>query len=192
MAGRFIIFCHSYYNLDMNNQSFTIFLIPVLALILAIVLYAILLNKADDKAAFKKFILTTLILAFLLNLVWEILQVSLYKGGSHDVRHIIFCALASVADAIMVLILYFGFALIYKNPLWIRNLTWQRINMLVLAGGAGSIFGEMRHLSSGNWTYEEAMPIIPVVHVGLSPVLQFMVLPVIIYALSFYFSKKLK
>lgn len=36
------------------------------------------------------------------------------------------------------------------------------------------------------------MPLIPVVDVGLSPVLQFMILPVLIYDLSFQILKRTK
>ncbi len=40
-------------------------------------------------------------------------------------EHIAFCALASVADVLMVLLLYFGLALLYKNPFWVQDFKWQ-------------------------------------------------------------------
>ena len=39
---------------------------------------------------------------------------------------------------------------------------------------------------TGNWAYTDSMPIIPIVNVGISPILQFMILPLLIYLLSFY------
>jgi hypothetical protein len=96
-----------------------------------------------------------------------------------------FCGLASIADVIMVLIIYFGFALIYKNAFWVKNLKTNRIILLLLTGGAGAVFAEVWQLSIGTWSYASAMPLIPVVNVGLSPVLQFMILPILIYSLSF-------
>ena len=114
----------------------------------------------------------------------------LYKGSFYSIEQMAFCALASVADAIMVLLLYFGVALIFKNPLWVQRFKWQHIAIVILIGGAGAVLAEMRHLSLGSWAYADSMPIIPIVNVGMSPVLQFIVLPLLIYFLSFVLLKK--
>jgi hypothetical protein len=55
----------------------------------------------------------------------------------------------------------------------------------MLTGGTGAVLAEVWQLSIGTWSYASAMPLIPVVNVGLSPVLQFMILPIFIYRLSF-------
>ena len=110
----------------------------------------------------------------------------LYNRSSFSIDHVIFCALGSVADAIMVLLLYSGLGFIFRNPLWIEHLKWQRIVMAILIGGTGAILGEIRHLSLASWAYADSMPIIPVVNVGISPVLQFMTLPLLTYLSSFY------
>ncbi len=170
---------------QMNNLNPLIFLVPFIALTLVVLLFIYLLKKSDDKVGFKRFVFTTLVLAFLLNFAWEVIQIPLYKGSSYSIEQIAFCALASVADAIMVLLIYFCFALVYKNPLWVQNLTAPRIFILMLVGVAGAIVAEIRHLSAGNWAYDKSMPILPGVDVGLSPVLQFMLLPSFIYYLSY-------
>lgn len=130
------------------------------------------------------------ILAFLLNFAWELIQIPLYKGSSYNKDHIAFCALASLADAVMVLLIYFSFAFLFKNLLWIGYLKWKRIVILIFTGGAGAVLAEIRHLSLGTWAYADSMPLIPVVNVGISPVLQFMILPLLIYLFSFYYLKK--
>lgn len=170
----------------MNNLNSVIFLIPVIALILVVFLFIYLLKRTDSKADFKRFVFITLLVAFLLNFVWEVIQIPLYKGASFSVQHIAICALASVADATMVLLIYFCFGFIYKKPLWVQNLTLPRILILMLVGATGAVLAEMRHISSGNWAYSKSMPVIPVVDVGWSPVLQFMLLPVITYFITFY------
>jgi len=78
------------------------------------------------------------------------------------------------------------FALIYKNPLWVEGLTFKRVFILIVVGAIGAILAEIRHLAAGNWSYAPSMPIIPLVNAGLSPVLQFMLLPVIIYLSSLF------
>ncbi len=175
----------------MNNLKLTIFVLPVIALILVGVLYILLSKRSSNKEAFRWFVLIISVLAFLFNIVWELAQAPLYKGYTGNLQHTAFCILASVSDAVMVLLIYFGFALIYKNLFWADNLTWQRISMIMIIGGIGAILIEVEHISSGSWAYAKTMPIIPIVKVGLFPVLQFMVLPVIIYRLSFYCLKNL-
>ena len=55
-----------------------------------------------------------------------------------------------------------------------------------IIGGTGAILAEIRHLSAGNWAYTESMPVLPFVSVGIVPVLQFMILPVVIFYVSLY------
>ena len=170
----------------MNNLKPVIFLIPVIALFLTGILYFYFLKKATNRNIFKRLVFTITIIALLLNLIWELVQMPLYKGSSYSIEQIAFCTLASVADALMVLLLYFGVAFIFRSPLWIQHLKWQQISIVILIGGTGAVLAEMRHLSSGSWAYDNSMPIIPFVNVGISPVLQFMILPLLIYFLSFY------
>ena len=90
----------------------------------------------------------------------------------------------------MVLLIYFVLAIVYKDPLWIKHLNLERTLMLVLVGGIGAILAEMRFLSQGDWAYAPSMPILPFVNAGLSPVLQFMLLPVLIYYVTSLLLKK--
>lgn len=166
------------------------FLVPVIALTLVSLLYVCISKQSTQKKTFKLFALRITVLAFLLNFTWEFLQIPLYKGSSYSISFIAFCALASVADAIMVLLLYFAFTFILKNMFWVEFLNTQQIIVIILTGGTGAILSEMRHLSLGSWAYADSMPIIPYVNVGLSPILQFMILPLLTYFLSFRNFKK--
>ena len=87
----------------------------------------------------------------------------------------------------MVLLIYFILAINYEDPLWIKHINLQRTLILILIGGIGAIFAEMRHLSLGNWAYGPSMPILPFVNAGISPVLQFMLLPGLIFMYLLYF-----
>lgn len=169
----------------MDNLKPIIFVFPIIALILISLLYAFSVKKVANKKAFNGFILMIMGLAFVLNLIWELAQMPLYDSSSFSINHVLFCALGSVADALMVLLLYFGLAFIFKNPLWIFPLKRERVVIVVLTGGIGAVLSEIRHLSLGNWAYSDLMPLIPIFNVGVSPVLQFMILPIITYILSF-------
>ena len=179
----------SYKSFQLDKINPIIFITPVIALILVILMFIYLCRKVDNKGVFKRFSFIVLVLAFVLNFVWELGQMPLYKEASYNLQHIAFCALASFADAIMVFLIYFSFALIYKKPLWIQELTAGRFSILVFVGCLGAILAEMRHVSVGNWAYNKYMPIIPIVDVGFSPVFQFMMLPICIYYFSFKITK---
>ena len=181
LRGRLIDLCSLM--IDLNPGMF---LTPMLALTLVVWLYVFFLKKAADHSAFSRFVGWGAGLAFLLNLAWELGHYSFYTGFVYDLPHIAFLGLASLADTIMAGLLYFGFALVYKNGFWIQPPTVPRTVWLVLAGGAGAAVSEMAHLSAGNWTYTDQMPL--VFGVGLTPLLQFSVLPLLIYQLSRYLS----
>ena len=52
----------------MNELKPTVFLMPIIALVLVAIFYAFLYKKASSKTAFRKFVFIVTILAFLLNL----------------------------------------------------------------------------------------------------------------------------
>lgn len=174
----------------MNNIQPAIFLVPIIVLILVVGMYFSLLKSSTNKKAFKSLVLIIAVLAFLLNFVWEVLQLPLYKDAAYDVEHIAFCALASVADALMVLLLYLCFALINKKPFWAQDMVFPQVFALIIIGGIGAIIFEIAHTAAGNWDYADSMPMLPLVNVGLSPVLQFLLLPALIYYVSFLLLKK--
>ena len=130
------------------------------------------------------------VISFILNEAWELLQMPLYSSAFYNFGHIVFCTLGALADMIMVLLLYVCFGFIYKNPFWIWQSNWFKICIVMLTGAAGAVLSEKRHLIIGSWAYDQSMPIVPFVNVGLSPVLQFFLLPVSIYFLSFYIISK--
>ncbi len=158
-----------------------LFLVPGIALFLVIIAYLYFSRRVPNKFAYRKYIALVAGLAFLLNFLWEVSQGFLYVGYQYDWEHISFCALASVADVVMVLILFYSFVLVYGEVFWTQNLTPVRVVLLTLAGGAGAIESGKIHTARGSWSYTDAMPMLPGVNVGLLPVLQFTILPLLIF-----------
>lgn len=173
----------------MNNLSSSILLTPLIALLLTVAGYFILVKQTTDKKTFNY--LTAIItgISFLLNFAWEMLQMPLYKGMDFNWHNTLFCAAASVADTLMIVLLYYGFAIVYKEPFWAKQMSWQRILLLIVVGFTGAVLAELRHTSAGNWVYSNSMPLFPVFEVGVVPVLQFMVLPTMTYFISFLLLK---
>lgn len=165
----------------MESLSPALFLVPSIALTLAIVAYRHFSKRVSNHHAFRRYVVAVAGVAYLLNFAWEVSQGFLYEGYKYDVKHISFCALASVADVFMVFLLLFGFGLIYGNVYWTRHLSTYRIAALMVAGGLGAIVAETLHTGRGSWSYADAMPLLPWVETGLTPVLQFTILPLVIF-----------
>ena len=72
----------------MNDLKPIIFLFPVIALVLATVLYVSFFKKATHKKAFNRFFFIMTVLAFLLNFAWELLQMPLYDSTSFTINHV--------------------------------------------------------------------------------------------------------
>jgi len=173
----------------MENLKASAFIVPIIALITVIFLYVHLLKHSTNRSVFKRLSYFIIASSFLLNFAWEMLQMPLYEGMEPGIQTILFCALAAVADTVMVLLIYYAFGFIYKSPFWIKHLNYARVILLILTGGLGAVLMELRHISSGTWGYKQMMPLIPFVEVGVVPVLQFMSLPLLSYVISFYFIK---
>jgi hypothetical protein len=165
----------------MEALSLNIFIVPTIALTLVVLLYMYFAKQVRDKKNYRNYIISIAVISFSLNFLWELLQGPLYEGFKYDWQHISFCALASIADMLMVLILFFAFALIYRNVYWVTDLDYEKIVPLILIGSVGAIFGEIWHLAHGDWSYAEAMPLVPLIEIGIFPLLQFALLPYIIF-----------
>ena len=168
----------------METLSLDIFVVPTVALTLVILMYIYFAKQVRNKKNYRNYIIGIALIAFSFNFIWELAQGPLYEGFEYDWQHISFCALASIAYMLMVLILLFGFGLLYRNVFWIDDLTPKQILVLVTIGTIGAILGEIWHTSRGDWNYAEAMPILPWVNLGLSPLLQFAVLPYLIFVIG--------
>lgn len=164
--------------------SIGIFIVPTIVLSVVGLLYFYFKGQLEHRKEYRRTVITIAATAFILNLIWEIAQGPLYGGFEYDLNHLSFCALASVADTLMVLILFFAFALIYKDVFWTGNKGIRRIGSLILVGGTGAIFAEIWHTAWGDWSYVETMPMVPLAEVGLLPVLQFALLPWLVFYTS--------
>ena len=126
--------------------------------------------------------LTVFIFAFLLNFVWEFLQVPLYQDMAeavhwHGIRT---CAQASAADGVIMLVGFWSTALLWRTRSWVLRPTTRQV--VVFSGVGVGITTVVEYLATTQgwtwgWTYADAMPVVPIVGTGLSPLLQWVLLP---------------
>jgi hypothetical protein len=174
----------------MDELSPSIFIVPTIALVLVVTLYIHFGKHVKNKHNYRHFIAIVSVLAFVLNFVWELVQGPLFKGFEYDWKHISFCGLASIVDMLMVLILLFGFGLVHNDVFWVKRLNMGRVLILILIGFIGAVHAEVWHTTSGDWSYAKGMPLVPIVDVGVSPVVQFIVLPLLIFLIGRKFINK--
>ena len=134
----------------------------------------------------KKILLFLLIagVSFLLNVAWENLQAPLYQGYSNFWQHFPICSVASLGDVLIILVLYFVLAVINRDMLWIKKISKGDVILIISLGALVAVGIEKWALATLRWQYASAMPLIPYAEVGLLPVLQMIVLPVVTYYIS--------
>ena len=124
------------------------------------------------------------IFALLLNFAWEILQAPLYAGMA-EAPHLQVtraCLQATVGDAVIMLLAHGTVSTAARSRHWIvAPRGWQLA--LFVANGV-SITAAIEVLATrghwiGQWNYLPTMPLVPGTGIGLVPLLQWVVLPLL-------------
>ena len=104
------------------------------------------------------------LVSFFLNLIWENLHSFLYAGymGGKITEFILLRA--SVADAGIITLL----SLLFMSVPSLKRKSW----LIIFVGVLIAIFIELYALNTGRWAYNEYMPMIPILGVGLTPTIQ--------------------
>lgn len=125
----------------------------------------------------KKQIFLLIVLAFLLNLFWEVAHTPLYetplKEGFEWLGRDFYMFVLLYASFIDMLIVYIIFSIIsLKNQglKWINKPSYKDYLMIILLGLVIAVIIEYRSLEAGRWTYGYFMPVI--FGIGLSPLIQ--------------------
>ncbi len=120
------------------------------------------------------------IFAFLLNFIWELLQMPLFAGFADFPYYqiILHCTKATFGDVIISLVAFAGACLITRSRMWIKSMNKSGVVAFLAMGLVITIIFEL--LATGplnRWEYSELMP--TVIGVGVSPVAQWVILPLI-------------
>ena len=120
--------------------------------------------------------------ALLLNFPWEILQGPLFEGMANAPHWTIVkvCSWATLGDAVIMLVAYWLVSAQARSRRWILSPTNSQLLLFVTVGVVITAMIEwlaLRGLWFGEWKYSPLMQVIPGIGVGLSPVLQWIVLP---------------
>ena len=124
---------------------------------------------------------------FLTHFVWEMLQVPWFTGmavASHG-SVVWLCIQATGGDVLILLASFWLASIISGNRHWLLERELKPAVILVIT--ALIVTFVLEWLATGpleRWTYADSMPIIPLLGVGLAPLLQWLLLPPLIMWLA--------
>lgn len=129
-------------------------------------------------------------IGFVLNFLWEMLQMDLYTDGAGRPYAIDLlgatagCLLASIGDVLVIGVVYLlGWVHVRRSD-WIRNFDWWSIVLIVGGLVLLAIIIELVSVDMLRlWGYTDAMPLVPVVNVGLFPTIQLALLTLLTFAI---------
>ena len=127
----------------------------------------------------KKSLLVLFCIGFAFNLVWELSQIQFFTNLSSSgyLLAVIYCSIASIIDGLTVVSIF----LIVERIIGRGNREYYLVAAFL--GAAAAVVFELAALKIGLWSYDTAMPVIPLIGIGMLPVVQLLILvPVCIYA----------
>lgn len=116
------------------------------------------------------------IYSLVLNIVWEFLHSVLYTSYMGKTITGFILVRAAVWDAVIITLVCIPF-------LWFSSLQ-KRSWLLIPIGIVIAIAIEYYALHTGRWTYAPSMPIIPLLNMGLTPILQLGITGYVSYLIS--------
>ena len=130
---------------------------------------------------------TVAFLSFCLHFVWEFVQVPTYAGMA-DINHwegIKVCLSATVGDVGFALTAFWLTALAARSRRWIADPAGWQLGLFVAVGVGLTVGFEYYYTEiSLRWTYSELMPRVPPFGTGLSPLVQWLVIPLLVASLT--------
>ena len=131
--------------------------------------------------------LPVIFFTFLLHFVWEFVQVPTYTGMA-ELPHweaIKLCMSATFGDVGFALTAFWLASLAARRRDWILRPTRFSAAIFVAVGIVLTVGFEYYYTNiSMRWTYSELMPLVPPLGTGLSPLLQWLVIPPLVIWLT--------
>ena len=112
-----------------------------------------------------------------LNVLWEFAQTPLYRDADREWQYLLWSRFhCAVGDVLILLGAYWATALVFRDRQW----PWHRPSagiLFVTIGIGYTVFSEWLNTSlRSSWQYADEMPL--VLGIGLTPILQWIILPV--------------
>ena len=130
---------------------------------------------------------TVAFLSFVLHFVWEFLQVPTYAGMA-EMNHwdgVKLCTSATVGDVGFALTAFWITSAASRSRQWIVEPRVWQIALFVLVGIGLTVGFEHYYTEvSERWNYSDLMPLVPPFGTGLSPLVQWIAIPLLVLSLA--------
>ncbi len=123
------------------------------------------------------------ILSFLLNFVWEMWQMPFFHFESENSYTAMnwMCTQASLGDGLISVLAFLVVKYRFNAPLWYRTATRWQYSIYLSVGILMTIVLEWINIYLlGRWYYADIMPVIPMINVGMVPLLQWLIVPLVL------------
>lgn len=120
---------------------------------------------------------------FVINFVWEMLQMPLfsYPADTSMTQINLACIQASAGDAAMIIIAFWVVVFLQKDREWYFHPSVRSLALFLLPGVIMTIVFEAMAMGPlDRWAYNNAMPTLPGLGTGLAPLAQWLLLPSLI------------
>lgn len=121
-----------------------------------------------------------------IHLLWEVIQLPLYTIWSEPIPNQAIAVLHCTVGDIMISALALLTAIAILAPSgWPRSKTMGVWLLLLILGVGYTVYSEWLNVSvRGSWAYSPLMPTLPMIGTGLSPLLQWMVVPTLVIRMT--------
>ena len=111
--------------------------------------------------------------------VWEMLQAPLFVGMLEMPRWsaTALCLQAAAGDAVMIVIAFAVVTIGVRDRTWMLRPRFGPLGAFAFLAAAQGLALEWVSLRLERWTYGPAMPVEPIFGLGLTPILQWLILP---------------
>ena len=136
-------------------------------------------------------IATLLVITLPLNFVWELAQMPLYEEQGDWLAFALHCIIPSLGDGFIVLMIFGVGWLVLRRMDWFARPGLTGYGLMLVTGfliGVLIEWGAVYILD--RWRYTASMPMLPGLGIGLSPVLQMLILPPVIFKLTAWWLDK--
>jgi hypothetical protein len=124
-----------------------------------------------------------LVLSFLAHFTWEILQAPLFAslGNTDHFVGIAVCLKATFGDLAIALAAFWVAAILAKGRNWYVKASYHILIAFFALGLLATVGLEFLHTQvTGRWAYDDVMPLLPILGTGLSPILQWVFVPMFV------------
>ena len=142
-------------------------------------------RETDWLSALRRYLIATGIL----NLLWEFAHMPLYTVWTTGTRgEIVFAAVHCTGGDILIALAALAAALvIFGKRRWPGERFVEVYGAALVIGILYTAFSEWLNIEvRASWEYSEAMPVVPIINMGLSPLLQWIVIPTV----AFYWASR--